>query len=100
MRKETFISKLKFEFVRRQKNCAYLKQKLQEGDQTLRRSQELRTEVQFMTLMAISDAVCIKSFVSEGHPTLEGTVWREHVHGSRTACKAVFFLLLGLCSGW
>lgn len=30
MRKKTFISKLKFEFVRRQKNCAYLKQKAEE----------------------------------------------------------------------
>ena len=50
MRKEAFISKLKFEFVRRQKNCAYLKQKLQEDDQTLRRSQELRTELQFVFL--------------------------------------------------
>lgn len=72
MRKEAFISKLKFEFVRRQKNYAYLKQKLQEDDQTLRRSQELRTELQFMSLMAISEAVCIKSFISEGSPRLGG----------------------------
>ena len=83
MRKETFISKLKFEFVRRQKNCAYLKQKAEERcDQTLKRSQELRTELQFMKLMAISEAVYIKRFISEGHPTFEGTFWLEHVHGS------------------